>query len=360
MAQLVFFGAGVSATFGHLTMKGIIPEFEKHLQGDRREFYDEVWKTLEASYPYIDLETVFSVIDRIAGTYSFADLGPVAAFHSAKYFHIDSAIAQLSPTREDVELARVVRDDFRKFVRKEFQVRPDRLNDIDSCYRAFFDILAKHRESSENYFGGSSGFNFLRWPIFTTNYDLNLETFFDRQGIPLNAGATPVRQMMILNVDSLDKDDLTLVKLHGSLNWIKVGDRIRIETLPSDCEYTVDGQRVQGEVVLYPVVGKELYRHPYLDLFRIFKKELSRTKTWVVAGYRFNDEVIRQMFIDACSYEKKMILIHPRPQPILEGHLAPIKDRVTVLEAEFGEAVTNQLAKLDELMKPTKPFSGFH
>lgn len=164
---------------------------------------------------------------------------------------------------------------------------------------------------------------------------------------------------MVMNPNSLDRDDLLLVKLHGSLNWIKVGDRIRIETLPSEAEYTVDGQRVQGEVVLYPVVGKELYRHPYLDLFRIFKKELNRTKTWVVAGYRFNDEVIRQMFIDAYSNEKQMILIHPRPQPILEGPLAPIKDRVTVLEAKFGDAVTNQLDKLDELMKPKKPIKSY-
>ncbi len=354
MPQLVFLGAGVSATFGHPTMKEIVPEFEKQLNGESRAFYAGVWKTLEAAYQYIDLETVFSVIDRIAANYSFVDLGPVAVFHSARYFGIESATAQLRPTKNDVELAQIVRTEFRRFVKNQFQVRPERLGDIESYYGHFFELLAKHREQSESLYGSSSGFDFLRWPIFTTNYDLNLETFFELKGIALNAGATPERQQMVMNPSSLDRDDLILVKLHGSLNWIKVGDRIRIETMPSEAEYTVDGQRVQGEVVLYPVVGKELYRHPYLDLFRIFKKELNRTKTWVVAGYRFNDEVIRQMFIDAYSYEKKMILIHPRPQPILEGPLAPVKDRVTVLEANFQDAVTNQIDKLDELVPPKR------
>lgn len=192
MPQLVFLGAGVSATFGHPTMKEIVPEFEKHLNGERRTFYNGVWKTLEAAYQYIDLETVFSVIDRIAANYSFVDLGPVATFHSTRYFGIQLATAQLKPTKNDVELAQVVRSEFRRFVKNEFQVRPDRLGDIESYYSHFFELLAKHRESGDSLYGSSSGFNFLRWPIFTTNYDLNLETFFERKGIPLNAGATPL------------------------------------------------------------------------------------------------------------------------------------------------------------------------
>lgn len=332
-------------------MRNIVPEFEKQLQGEQRTFYNGVWKTLQANYPYVDLETVFAVMDRIAGNYSFNDLGPVAAFHSAAYFGVRSRIEQLKPPKADVELARLVRDGFRSFVKKEFRVRPEQLGRIDSYYRRFFDVLAKHRESFEGYYGGSGGFNFLRWPIFTTNYDLNVETFFDRHQIPLNTGAMPERQLMILNTTNLDRDDLILVKLHGSLNWIQVGSKIRMESIPSEAEYTVDGQKIQGEVVLYPVAGKELYRHPYLDLFRIFRKELNRHKIWVVAGYRFNDEVIRQMFLDACSSDKRMILIHPRPQPILDGPLASIKDRIVVLEAEFGEAVTTQSQNLDEMLK---------
>jgi hypothetical protein len=49
----------------------------------------------------------------------------------------------------------------------------------------------------------------------------------------------------------------------------------------------------------YMTRGKELYRYSFLDLFQLLQNELEANQTWVVVGYRFNDEIIRNMFLDA-------------------------------------------------------------
>jgi hypothetical protein len=111
----------------------------------------------------------------------------------------------------------------------------------------------------------------------------------------------------------------------------------------------LDGKRAEGEVVLYPIIGKELYRYPFLDLFQRFQDELKENDTWIVVGYRFNDEVIRNMFLDSFSQGKRLILIHPRPEPILNGNLAPVKNRVELVKAEFGDT-TGLPQQLDPLV----------
>jgi len=100
--------------------------------------------------------------------------------------------------------------------------------------------------------------------------------------------------------------------------------------------------------VPYPIIGKELYRYPFLDLFQRLQIELGRNQTWIVVGYRFNDEIIRNMFLDSFSQDKRMIFIHPRPDPILEKQLSTIMARVECVRAEFGDmaSVPQQLDPL--------------
>ena len=112
----------------------------------------------------------------------------------------------------------------------------------------------------------------------------------------------------------------------------------------------MDGRKTEGEVVLYPIIGKELYRHPFLDLFHLLQTELQRNDMWIVVGYRFNDEIIRNMFLDSfLLQDKRMIFIHPRPEKILETQLGPIKTKVECVRAEFGDT-TNLPQQLDPLI----------
>jgi hypothetical protein len=328
-------------------MKDIIPLFRDQLDGEERAFYQEIWNLLDESYSYVDLESVFSVVDKISTGYSLNDLGPVATFHCRKYSQLRTPAKESRPLEEDVALALHIREKFRKFIREQFQVRHDMLGKIEDVFTAFFNVLSKH---AGPYIGShkSGRLSYLDWPMFTTNYDLNVETFFELHDVDLVTGATQKRNYMILDTSKLFPilpEKPNLVKLHGSLNWIKVGDEIRIESLPSDARYTWDGKEALGEVVLYPIAGKELYRYPFLELFQHLRRQLTLTDTWVVVGYRFNDEVIRNMFLDSFSLRKRLILIHPRPEMILDTHLAAIRDGVKAVKAEFGnvEMLTEQL-----------------
>jgi hypothetical protein len=342
----MFFGAGASAAFGYPTMDGILPLFSKELTGEEKEFFDQVWKLVSESYSYVDLESVFSVIDVISRDYSFGELGPVSAFHARKYFNWDKTAAESRPDQGDIRIANRIREKFRKFIRTHYQVRPNEQDRMDAIYSQFFSLLTKRPGYDSTSSHGT--LSFRDWPMFTTNYDLIIETVFANRDATLNTGAVASKTGQFMTLDtsvlrtagsSIQSPKPMLVKLHGSLNWVKVGRGIRVESRPSDSEFTLDGRRAEGEVVLYPIIGKELYRYPFLDLFQLLQNELKRNETWIVVGYQFNDEIIRNMFLESFSQDKQMILIHPRPDKILEKQLDPVKARVKCVRTEFGDPV---------------------
>ena len=58
-------------------------------------------------------------------------------------------------------------------------------------------------------------------------------------------------------------------------------------------------------------------------LFRQFKQDLSKTKNWIIIGYSFNDEFIRNIFLEVFRQEgqnPRMLIIHPRAKEMVPGN----------------------------------------
>lgn len=82
-------------------------------------------------------------------------------------------------------------------------------------------------------------------------------------------------------------------------------------------------------MMLYPIREKEMYLDPYLPMMYFLSRKLRSSKTWLVIGYRFNDEIIRTMF-ETYSKNKRIVVVHPRPDELplesFDGEVIPIRD----------------------------------
>lgn len=127
--------------------------------------------------------------------------------------------------------------------------------------------------------------------IFTTNYDLLLESAFERRHVPFFDGFVGTRQPFI-DAEALEADDLPprwarIVKLHGSSNWTVRGNQV-IRTESSDLE---------EQRLIYPSHLKysESRQMPYLAMFDQLRAFLSQeSATLFAVGFSFADDHINE------------------------------------------------------------------
>lgn len=142
-----------------------------------------------------------------------------------------------------------------------------------------------------------------RVKLFTTNYDLCIETAGLRLGIVLIDGFSHSAEQRF-NRDHFDHDIVRrvasstkadyldgvfhLYKLHGSVDWRRRSDEVVIRSLddPSD---------ELKPVLIYPRSSKyqEAFESPYLDMFAAFQAALREPDTTlIVSGFGFADDHI--------------------------------------------------------------------
>lgn len=127
--------------------------------------------------------------------------------------------------------------------------------------------------------------------IFTTNYDLLLESAFERRKVPYFDGFVGTRQPFI-DAEALETDDLPprwtrIIKLHGSTNWTVRGNQV-IRAEPSEFE---------ERRLIYPSHLKyaESRQMPYLVMFDQLRAFLSQeSATLFTMGFSFSDEHINE------------------------------------------------------------------
>jgi SIR2-like domain len=119
------------------------------------------------------------------------------------------------------------------------------------------------------------------------------------------------------NIDQRGEWAMQLVKLHGSVNWVKTKNlEIKEDHYHLSVEDIIpmSGSRdIEGDIVIYPLSQKQLYFTPYIQLFAILNAELTKRDLWLIIGYSFRDIIIRSMFERSLSENKKrtIILVHP-------------------------------------------------
>ena len=128
--------------------------------------------------------------------------------------------------------------------------------------------------------------------IFTTNYDMLLESAFERRNAPFFDGFVGAREPFI-DAIALETDDLPtrwtrIIKLHGSSNWTVRGNQV-IRLVPSNS---------QDERLIHPSHLKysESRRMPYLAMFDQLRAFLGQeSATLFIVGFSFADAHINEL-----------------------------------------------------------------
>lgn len=149
--------------------------------------------------------------------------------------------------------------------------------------------------------------------VFTTNYDICLESYCLTHNIPLyDAGIhTSISSPSISLLPQVN-----LFKLHGSMLWIK-GEGALIENIPAslarDISRSLENKDVE-RMMIFPAVSKDLGRPPYSHLHRHLSYILQHIDTLVIIGYSFHDEYLIDLLEIACRENTRLAYVYVDPR----------------------------------------------
>lgn len=200
--------------------------------------------------------------------------------------------------------------------------------DVDPllAHRTFLSRIIRSRRS-----------NLPRPRVFTTNYDLIIESALDELGYPYIDGFSgTVDRRLNLAFYGLDfhrvetttqsvlaraEGALYLHKVHGSLNWRSSTDRDRLTGLESLEVKQSDAPAEDDDLVLiYPTAAKEgdSLAYPYSDLLRLLGDAVQQEDTAVlVVGYGFADPHINRLLLRSLATNAALNIFVADPFAVL-------------------------------------------
>lgn len=115
---LFFLGSGASVPFGLPTMKEMANEFEEYLDPNSpiQKKYEYLKVMLSSTYDYVDIESIFSVVEAMSREIRYSDLGFAASIIFGKV-GVNNC-KEKAFRKWDVEEARDLSKRMREFVRK--------------------------------------------------------------------------------------------------------------------------------------------------------------------------------------------------------------------------------------------------
>ncbi len=146
--------------------------------------------------------------------------------------------------------------------------------------------------------------------IFTTNYDAAIETALDiklgnEKAKECRGVSGRVRQKLDLRRwVELGGRDITLTKLHGSVDWKRAGNEIHV----GDSNFTGDHSK---HAIIYPgFKGKS--EAQFFSLFHShFAKAVAQSSLIIAVGFAFRDEHINSIIRENCSASTRVVIINP-------------------------------------------------
>lgn len=180
--------------------------------------------------------------------------------------------------------------------------------------------------------------NLPRPQVFTTNYDLVIESALDELGYPYIDGFSgTVDRRLNLAFYGLDfhrvetttqsvlaraEGALYLYKVHGSLNWRSSSDKDRLTGLESlEVKHSNALTEDDQLVLIYPTSAKEgdTLAYPYSDLLRLLGDAVQQEDTAViVAGYGFADPHINRLLLRSLATNSALNVLVADPFAVLE------------------------------------------
>lgn len=170
--------------------------------------------------------------------------------------------------------------------------------------------------------------------IFTLNYDLVLEKFFNNNDVTLLNNGFYNKFFRGHNDAKFAATRINYYKLHGSIDWAKNEDN-EIELLNG-----IDiKNNLNKSLIIFGEGNKFLSVDPFLTLSYEFKKKLEETDFYFVIGYSFFDSYINNLLLEGLrkksDFNKKLIVV----SPFLE------KEFLTYEELKFPSNKKEQLLK---------------
>ena len=150
------------------------------------------------------------------------------------------------------------------------------------------------------------------YPVYTTNYDFSMEYVARELNIDIQDNFLHKGQRFLWNpkIHFPLGENLTIIKLHGSVSWYIDDDGI-IEKINSNTDINPAGKEID-RLVIFPTRFKDIYDQHFFALYSNFLSSLSETKVLFVIGHSLRDDYLRAGIVE--RYRKgnfQLIIIDP-------------------------------------------------
>ena len=333
---LVFAGAGSSASVDSKNYPTTI-EFFKRLPEDVKNnaLYNFIHEFLKAQKKesLIDIEDVLWTIDDFNRTFD-ATLNPDSIMGwmmsnnmlnnlAAQFGASVSETQSIIKNRESFsDQCLYLRNSINSLVHNLYTHRPDK-NQLTNWARFLKDL-----QSSDPVV-----------EIFTTNYDLVLESTIKKYGIDIEDGIRHHDYETIIDTTVWDSPGTSinghgrLTKLHGSVNWQRNSDG----TIVQSPVYTGDEKK---QAVLYPGLKGRPQEEPFIMFHDHLRKTALRADVAIFVGYAFRDPYINEILSDNLPDVRKHVICKDEEPP----SLIPFnKDSYTYYDTGFSKTCVDKI-----------------
>lgn len=356
-------GAGASTAFGFPSMKELTHEFAQFLQQQDEtklnELYNRIVNTMNAVFRnQADVESIMSVIVGLKEDTRFKEnIGDFGLYVLYSKFQTNDMFSNLKQFKKnDLEQ---LESEYKEFIRSKMELVTPIIEKAFSIYDNLFGNLLHYynnrdlSEKAEPYSKIDPSFRNIHnhFNIFTTNYDTAIEKYFHTRlkDLTYYTGATnDLYKENELDMDAFvrncfstqNQSIMRIIKLHGSINWIKDKDGKLIQKNLHDTYQTIEKSNESGyikdEIMIYPLSQKQLYLSPFIQFFNYLEKELRNNKIWIVIGYSFRDIFIRNMFERSIDTVKKIIVVSPHSDEVKGLFNSQAQDKIIEIPKRFG------------------------
>jgi hypothetical protein len=196
--------------------------------------------------------------------------------------------------------------------------------------------------------------------IFTTNYDLSIEQYFEikRKSSFLYDGFVEEytsRRWRVFHPAAsygspIERKHTRLYKLHGSIDQVIKNN----QALKGPKDSQIYETKFEEDMMIFPIGEKYMSRYPYLDLFHYFSK-VDWGSFVVVIGFSFGDLPITNVFYDRLRQnpDLQLILVDRHPNRIIHNNMLLRElhnnKRIIQIKGEFGKE--DAFEKLERAIK---------
>ena len=162
------------------------------------------------------------------------------------------------------------------------------------------------------------------YPIYTTNYDFAFEYVAQDYNITIQDNFIRKGQRNIWNnkIEFPIGNALTIIKLHGSVNWYK-DDNGTVEKIDAYTNLNPEGRDIE-RLVVFPTRFKDIYDQHFFALYSHFLSSLSDAKCLIIIGHSLRDEYLRAGIIERFRKDNfKLIVIDPQFPLNLRSEIKP-------------------------------------